>query len=147
MGISSHVKNNHIMRNFMLTLLMIVGMTTFAQQVEPEVLDWDNPTVKIDDKEYTLIDVDLDGNHTLKFTRFTEDGKVIEEGKLRNRKPHGLWTSYNEQGFVLARAEYKYGKRKSFTTFREDGTTFTVLYKNKAMMSEGSQIAQVVIKY
>ena len=133
------------MRNFMLTLLMIVGMTTFAQQVEPEVLDWDNPTVKIDDKEYTLIDVDLDGNHTLKFKRFTEDGKVIEEGKFRNRKPHGLWTSYNEQGFVLARAEYKYGKRLSFTTFRENGTTFTVRYKRDVITEERPKIMHVAV--
>lgn len=131
------------MKNFMLTLLLLVGLTVSAQQVEPKVLDWENPIAKIDNVEYRLIDVDSDGTHILKFTRFTENGKVIETGMLKNRKPHGEWRSYDIQGEVIAIAEFKNGKRIKVVSFQDDGKVYTILYKSK--VNYGTQIAQVVI--
>lgn len=132
------------MKNFMLTLLLLVGLTVSAQQVEPKVLDWENPIVRIDNVEYKLIDVDSDGTHTLKFTRFTEDGKVIEKGKLKNRKPHGEWRSYGHDGKVTAIAEFKNGRRTKLISFKDDGKVYTILYKSRAT-DNGTQVAQVVI--
>ena len=50
------------MRNFMLTLLMLVGMTAFAQESEPKVLDWDTPIATVNNTTYELVDVDEWGN-------------------------------------------------------------------------------------
>ena len=46
------------MKNFMLTLLMLVGMTTFGQESEPKVLNWDTPIATVNNTTYELIDVD-----------------------------------------------------------------------------------------
>ena len=46
------------MKNFMLTLLMLVGMTTFGQESEPKVLDWNTPIVNVNNTTYELVDVD-----------------------------------------------------------------------------------------
>lgn len=135
------------MRNFMLTLLMLVGMTAFAQETEPKVLDWDNPTVTIDNTTYTLIDVDVNGNHVLKFNRFTEEGELVESGLLKNRKPHGTWKSYDPNGNVTTIAEFKDGKRIKLKSLRRDGTTYTVLYKSSVLQSPGDRVAQVIITY
>lgn len=129
----------------MLTLLMLVGMAVSAQEVEPKVLDWENP-LRIDNVEYTLHYVDDWGNTEIKFKRFTTENKVIETGTLRNRKPHGVWRSYDPQtGELMAVAEYRNGKRKSLIAYPSDGRIYTITYKGSLMLTDAQRVAQVTI--
>tara|TARA_B100000927_G_C16200785_1_gene363438 strand:+ start:200 stop:571 length:372 start_codon:yes stop_codon:yes gene_type:complete len=123
------------MKNFMLTLLMLVGMTTFGQESEPKVLDWNTPIVKVNNTTYELVDVDEWGSTEIKFTRFNDNGEVIERGRLLNNKPHGTWKSYNPRnGEVMATAYYHRGERQKLEAW-SDGKLYTVVYKDKIKLN------------
>ena len=133
------------MRNFMLTLLMLVGMTTFAQETEPKVLDWDTPTVTVDNTTYTLVNVDDWGNAEIKFTRFNDNDQVVERGRLLNNQPHGKWKSYDpNNGEVMATAYYHRGERQKLEAW-SDGKKYTVVYKDKSIFTDSPRIAYVQI--
>ena len=123
------------MKNFMLTLLMLVGMTTFGQESEPKVLDWNTPIVKVNNTTYELVDVDEWGSTEIKFTRFNDNGEVIKRGRLLNNKPHGTWKSYNPRnGEVMATAYYHRGERQKLEAW-SDGKLYTVVYKDKIKLN------------
>ena len=133
------------MRNFMLTLLMLVGMTTFAQETEPKVLDWNTPKATVNNTTYELVDVDEWGNAEIKFTRFNDDNIVVESGRLLNNKPHGKWRSYDpSNGNVMATAYYQKGERQKLEAWSE-GKMYTVVYKNRSMFRDSPKIAYVQI--
>ena len=134
------------MRNFMLTLLMLVGMTAFAQESEPKVLNWETPTVKVDNTTYTLVFVDDWGNAEIKFTRFNDNDQVVERGRLLNNQPHGKWMSYDPQnGDVMATAYYHRGERQKLVAKGVDGKKYTVVYKDKSIFTDSPRIAYVQI--
>lgn len=134
------------MRNFMLTLLMLVGMTAFAQESEPKVLDWDNPIVTVDNTTYELVSVDDWGNAEIRFTRFNDNKQVVESGGLLNNQPHGKWRSYDPQnGNVLATAYYYRGERQKLVATAHDGRKYTVVYKDKSAFTDSPRIAYVQI--
>ena len=129
----------------MLTLLMLVGMTTFGQESEPKVLDWDTPIVTVNNTTYELVDVDEWGSTEIKFTRFNDNGVVIERGRLLNNKPHGTWKSYNPRnGEVMATAYYHRGERQKLEAW-SDGKLYTVVYKDKTFFKDSPRIAYVQI--
>lgn len=133
------------MRNFMLTLLMLVGMTAFAQETEPKVLDWNNPIVTVNNTTYELISVDEFAGAEIKFTRFNDDNIVVESGRLLNNKPHGKWRSYDpSNGNVIATAYYQKGERQKLEAWSE-GKMYTVVYKNRSMFRDSPKIAYVQI--
>lgn len=133
------------MKNFMLTLLMLVGMTTFGQESEPKVLDWDTPIVTVNNTTYELVDVDEWGGTEIKFTRFNDNDVVIERGRLLNNKPHGTWKSYNPRnGEVMATAYYHRGERQKLEAW-SDGKLYTVVYKDKTFFKDSPRIAYVQI--
>lgn len=133
------------MKNFMLTLLMLVGMTTFGQESEPKVLDWDTPIVTVNNTTYELVDVDEWGSTEIKFTRFNDNNVVIERGRLLNNKPHGTWKSYNPRnGEVMATAYYHRGERQKLEAW-SDGKLYTVVYKDKTFFKDSPRIAYVQI--
>lgn len=134
------------MKNFMLTLLMLVGMTTFGQESEPKVLDWETPMVKVDNTTYELVNVDDWGNTEIKFTRFNSNEEVVERGRLLNNEPHGKWKSYDPQtGDVLATATYHRGERQKLEAIGTDGKKYTVVYKGKSFLPDSQRIAYVTI--
>lgn len=129
----------------MLTLLMLVGMTTFGQESEPKVLDWDTPIVTVNNTTYELVDVDEWGGTEIKFTRFNDNDVVIERGRLLNNKPHGTWKSYNPRnGEVMATAYYHRGERQKLEAW-SDGKLYTVVYKDKTFFKDSPRIAYVQI--
>lgn len=133
------------MKNFMLTLLMLVGMTTFGQESEPKVLDWNTPIVNVNNTTYELVDVDEWGIAEIKFTRFNDNNEVIERGRLLNNKPHGKWKSYDPQnGEVMATAYYHRGERQKLEAW-SDGKLYTVVYKDKTFFRDSPRIAYVQI--
>ena len=130
----------------MLTLLMLVGMTAFAQESEPKVLDWDNPIVTVNNTTYELVSVDDWGNAEIRFTRFNDDEQVVESGGLLNNQPHGKWKSYDPQnGNVLATAYYYRGERQKLVATAHDGRKYTVVYKDKSVFTDSPIIAYVQI--
>ena len=130
----------------MLTLLMLVGMTAFAQESEPKVLDWDNPIVTVGNTTYELVSVDDWGNAEIRFTRFNDDEQVVESGGLLNNQPHGKWKSYDPQnGNVLATAYYYRGERQKLVATAHDGRKYTVVYKDKSVFTDSPRIAYVQI--
>lgn len=133
------------MRNFMLTLLMLVGMTSFGQESEPKVLNWDTPVVTVNNITYELLDVDEWGVTEIKFTRFNDNDKVIESGVLLNKKPHGKWKAYNpENGKIMSTAYYYRGERQKLETW-SNGKLYTVVYKDNTFFKESPRIAYVQI--
>ena len=134
------------MRNFMLTLLMLVGMTAFTQESEPKVLDWDTPTVTVDNTTYTLVSVDDWGNAEIKLKRFNDNGQIVESGRLLNNRPHGTWKSYDPQnGEVMTTAYYHRGERQKLVAIGQDGKKYTVVYKDKTIFTDSPRIAYVQI--
>ena len=136
------------MRNLILMVLMLIGISAFAQ--EKRVLSYDNPRIQIENKEYILEYVDDWGHATVLFKRYDINGRIVEQGKYQDGKPDGKWFSYDENGEVLAEAVYYKGKRVKLTSHaRDDGKTYTIIYKDRYAMfnnaSNNNSIAQVII--
>ena len=129
----------------MLTVLMLVGMTAFAQESEPKVLDWDTPIVTVNNTTYELVGVDDWGNAEIKFTRFNDNNEVVERGGLLNNKPHGTWRSYDpNNGNVMTTAYYNRGERRKLEAW-SNGKMYTVVYKNRSMSKDSPRIAYVQV--
>lgn len=133
----------------MLTLLMAFSISAFAQ-TEPKVLSYENPKVRIDNKEYVLDYIDDWGYATIVFKRYDSNGNLLEQGKYHAGKPDGKWFSYDQNGKLLAEAVYNKGKRVKMTSHsHKDGRVYTVIYKDRfAIMdpkTDGDRVAQVII--
>lgn len=109
------------MRNFLLILTLVFGLSLSAQQVL-----------------YT----DNDGDGVIEYTLTSNDGKVIETGYYLNGKMHGTWTSFYPSGKKQAVVKFRQGKKHGKWTFfdQQGRTTVTVTYDNdKKIMATQNQ--------
>lgn len=114
----------YIMRK-LLTLLAIVFTTAVSAQA---VLSLENPTVTIENKKFTLLDINPMGAAYVKYEEY-QDGKLLKSGTYFDNKLHGVWTLYDEMGNISSNITYNNGNKVSYTTITES-KTITVKYLN-----------------
>lgn len=109
----------------LLALLAIIFTTSVSAQA---VLSLENPVISIDNKKFTLVDVNSMDMVEIKYEEFQDD-KLIKSGNYLNNKIHGTWNLYDENGNVVSSATYNRGKKILYTTIVEN-KTITVRYLN-----------------
>ena len=109
----------------LLTMLALVFTTGLFAQTQ---LSFENPTITIENKKFTLVDVNSMDMAEIKYEEF-QDGNLIKSGNYLNNKLHGTWNLYDENGNVISSATYNRGKKISYTTIVEN-KTITVRYLN-----------------
>lgn len=114
----------YIMRK-LLALLAIIFTTSVSAQA---VLSLENPVISIDNKKFTLVDVNSMDMVEIKYEEFQDD-KLIKSGNYLNNKIHGTWNLYDENGNITSSATYNNGKKILYTTIVEN-KTITVRYLN-----------------
>ncbi|MGB5379108.1 toxin-antitoxin system YwqK family antitoxin [Muriicola sp.] len=80
---------------------------------------------------------------------FHDNGQVSQKGTFNlDRKLHGEWISYNEEGNIIAQGFYERGLRTGTWTFWQDGTMKKVEYSNNAVASvDGKKSSNTLVKY
>lgn len=63
-------------------------------------------------------------------TTYHEDGSVKETGFYKNKKLHGEWAKFNQEGVKVARAYYTNGKKTGKWMFLNNGVLTEVDYDN-----------------
>ena len=109
----------------LLTALALVFTTGLFAQTQ---LSLENPTIRIENKKFTLVDVNSMDMVEIKYEEFQDD-KLIKSGNYLNNKIHGTWNLYDENGNITSSATYNNGKKISYTTIVEN-KTITVRYLN-----------------
>jgi hypothetical protein len=109
----------------LLTILAIIFTTSVSAQA---VLSLENPVISIDNKKFTLVDVNSMDMAEIKYEEF-QDNKLIKSGTYLNNKVHGVWNLYDENQNVISSVTYNNGKKISYTTIVEN-KTITVRYLN-----------------
>jgi len=109
----------------LLTILAIIFTTSVSAQA---VLSLENPVISIDNKKFTLVDVNSMDMAEIKYEEF-QDNKLIKSGTYLNNKVHGVWNLYDENENVISTVTYNNGKKISYTTIVEN-KTITVKYLN-----------------
>lgn len=109
----------------LLALLAIIFTTSVSAQA---VLSLENPVISIDNKKFTLVDVNSMDMVEIKYEEFQDD-KLIKSGNYLNNKIHGTWNLYDENGNITSSATYNNGKKILYTTIVEN-KTITVRYLN-----------------
>lgn len=112
------------MRTILITLMLILGLSVKAQVT----LDYDNPTLKVDNRVYTLIS-SQDDKHFFKYEVYYSNGKVSQTGFFEDGKPDGVWHLYDEKGDLLSTMIFKNGARVKLET-TINGEEVTVVYAN-----------------
>lgn len=112
------------MRTILITLMLILGLSVKAQVT----LDYENPTLKVDNRVYTLIS-SQDDKHFFKYEVYYSNGKVSQTGFFKDGKPDGVWHLYDEKGGLLSTMIFKNGARVKLET-TINGEEVTVVYAN-----------------
>lgn len=112
------------MRTFLITIMLVLGLSAKAQVT----LDYENPTIKVDNKVYTLISGD-ENDHVFKYAAYGSTGNISQTGYYRNGKPDGVWQLYDEAGNVISTMIFKDGARVKLETIIA-GEEVTVIYAN-----------------
>ena len=122
------------MKNFMLTALLLLGLTSFAQPPEPEVLVFSEPVIYVDGTKYELLQKGSLNNVWVKVTKFYEDGSIRETGKLLNGKHQGKWFGYDFDGNLYAEVTYQNGVKRKMVSFDvKTDRTYSVEYDDDAV--------------
>jgi len=109
----------------LLAILAIIFTTSVSAQA---VLSLENPVISIDNKKFTLVDVNSMDMAEIKYEEF-QDNKLIKSGTYLNNKVHGVWNLYDKNENVISSVTYNNGKKISYTTIVEN-KTITVRYLN-----------------
>jgi antitoxin component YwqK of YwqJK toxin-antitoxin module len=112
------------MRTILITLMLVLGLSAKAQIT----LDYENPTIEVDNKVYTLIS-SQDDKHIFKYDVYHSNGKISQTGFFKDGKPDGVWCLYNEKGDLLSTMIFKNGNRVKLET-SINGEEVTVVYFN-----------------
>ena len=75
-----------LMKNLMISGMLLVSGVFFAQEVKPKFVAVDNDMIQA--------------------TYFYDNGQVKQEGVYLDGKLHGKWVSYNEDGTKQTSGEY-----------------------------------------
>ena len=78
---------------------------------------------------------------------YHDNGVVSQKGTFNlDRKLHGEWISYNEQGDKIAQGSYEKGLRIGTWTFWQEGTMKKVEYNNNAVASVDGKKSNALVK-
>tara|TARA_B110000967_G_scaffold165032_1_gene172558 strand:- start:162 stop:515 length:354 start_codon:yes stop_codon:yes gene_type:complete len=117
------------MKNISIILLAILfSCTCYAQNINV-------PTYK---KQGDLVAV----------TTYHEDGSIKEQGFYKDKKLHGEWNMYNQDGIKIAKANYINGDKSGVWMFFTDGVVTEVNYsENKiASVHKWNEDSKVAVK-
>jgi len=92
-------------------------------------LTYDQP-LKVENKQYTLIDVDDWGHTEILVETFNNDGELVERGILKNNKRHGVWTMYSNNQ-ISAEMAFNNDNRVWLKVYKEDGFTHVTYMNNR----------------
>ena len=114
------------MKNIILTVFvgLFLSLGLSAQE-----LTYDQP-LKVENKQYTLIDVDDWGHTEILVESFNNEGQLIERGVLKNYKRHGVWTMYSNNQ-ISAEMEFNNDNRVWLKVYKEDGFTYVTYMNNR----------------
>jgi len=114
------------MKNMILTVFvgLFLNLGLSAQE-----LTYDQP-LKVENKQYTLIDVDDWGHTEILVETFNNKGELVERGILKNNKRHGIWTMYSNNQ-ISAEMEFNNDNRVWLKVYKEDGFTHVTYMNNR----------------
>lgn len=114
------------MKNIILTVFvgLFLSLGLSAQE-----LTYDQP-LKVENKQYTLIDVDNWGHTEILVESFNNEGQLVERGVLKNHKRHGVWTMYSNNQ-VSMEMEFNNNNRIWLKVYKEDGFTHVTYMNNR----------------
>ena len=107
------------MRTFILTLVLMLGVTAMAQE-NKETLK----TVTVKEGKLTKVNI------------YHENGQLAQQGYLKNNKLHGKWVKYSENGNLLCVAKYNRGKRNGTWLFWDNKDLTEVEFKNNKVLQK-----------
>ena len=120
----------------LLAILAIIFTTSVSAQA---VLSLENPVISIDNKKFTLVDVNSMDMAEIKYEEF-QDNKLIKSGTYLNNKVHGVWNLYDKNENVISSVTYNNGKKISYTTIVEN-KTITVRYLNNKPINVTTEVS------
>ena len=118
-------KYQYIMKGF-LTIIAFMFMFNMNAQ---RVLSFESPEIQIENKKYTLLDIDeVSGSATIKYEEF-KDGELSITGQFIDNKINGVWKEYDNGNL---KSTVVYGDRgdKVLHTIFGDYETKTIHYLN-----------------
>lgn len=65
-------------------------------------------------------------------TNYYENGSVKEQGFYKDKKLHGEWKMYNQEGVLIVKAYYANGKKTGKWLFIKDGVLTEVDYSGNS---------------
>lgn len=104
-----------LMKNLMISGMLLVSGVFFAQEVKPKFVAVDNDMIQA--------------------TYFYDNGQVKQEGVYLDGKLHGQWESYNEDGTKQTSGEYNQGEKIGTWTFYNAATINKVVFSNSRVAS------------
>ena len=115
------------MKNMILTVFvgLFLNLGLSAQE-----LTYDQP-LKVENKQYTLIDVDDWGHTEILVETFNNKGELVERGILKNNKRHGVWTMYSNNQ-ISAEMAFNNDNRVWLKVYKEDGFTHVTYMNNRS---------------
>ncbi|MDC1080830.1 nicotinic acid mononucleotide adenyltransferase [Flavobacteriaceae bacterium] len=116
---------------FILSILLF-GFSSYAQETN------ELKTEKLFVKEGNVV----------KVTEYHDNGKIAQEGYLKNNKLHGKWVSYSSEGEKISIANYNKGKRDGTWLFWDQtgGLTQVDFKSNKFLKKVTWQEQTKVVK-
>ena len=114
------------MKNMILTVFvgLFLNLGLSAQE-----LTYDQP-LTVENKQYTLIDVDDWGHTEILVETFNNKGELVERGILKNNKRHGIWTMYSNNQ-ISAEMAFNNDNRVWLKVYKEDGFTHVTYMNNR----------------
>ncbi|ALM20904.1 nicotinic acid mononucleotide adenyltransferase [Nonlabens sp. MIC269] len=104
------------MKNVLMVAALLVGFIVSAQEEnKPQFEQLENGMVKA--------------------TYFHDNGSIAEEGTFLNKKRHGEWISYDQNGNKIAQAEYSQNERSGKWFFWKGEILVEVDYSNNAIVA------------
>ncbi len=104
-----------LMKNLMISGMLLVSGVFFAQEVKPKFVAVDNDMIQA--------------------TYYYDNGQVKQEGVYLDGKLHGKWVSYNEDGTKQTSGEYNQGEKVGTWTFYNAATIKKVAFSNSRVAS------------
>lgn len=104
-----------LMKNLMISGMLLVSGVFFAQEVKPKFVAVENDMIQA--------------------TYYYDNGQVKQEGVYLDGKLHGKWVSYNEDGTKQTSGEYNQGEKVGTWTFYNAATIKKVAFSNSRVAS------------